>query len=399
MGIDSYSNPFRKSQGFEQLLIISPFLSKDALETFSDKEMTSGKLYLFSREEELAHLSEETLAPFECYALSNLIVDSVVKSENDSYTFEDDLEIESNGLASDRTHNLHAKMFIGEKQEKTHWFLGSANCSTAALRYNQEFLIELVGEDDRLSVEHVLIDLLGPEDNRNDFFVKYKPKTREEKPNPIPDFRKVTTYFLLLVQEGGLDIQLDVQENEKYTISISLTKKIDNQFDDHSIHLVPYGCQEELKLLTSGHSCTFQNISLHNLSKFLRVRISKENESDTFLIKTELELPEKRIDHIIKSIISNRENFFRLLQFLLGDTSVESFVSNEDSKSASLKNGGHWLTNQPILEKFMKAASRNPEILKDIEAIISRLGSDSENKIIPPDFLEFWSVFKKRIKL
>jgi len=391
MGIDGYSNPFLKPQGFGQLLIISPFLSKEALEKFSDKDMANGKRYLFSREEELAQIDSKTLAPFECYALSNLIVDPIEELEDDS-------EVEATDLPADRTHNLHAKMFIGEKQKTNHWFLGSANCSSAALRNNQEFLIELIGEDERISIDNVLIDLLGPEDNRNGFFEKYESKTREIKLNTDIDFRKVTAHFLLFVKKEGLDIKLDEDENERYTISILLASKFDTSLADYSISLAPHGCQEEMQILTYDSTCIFRNISLHNLSTFLRVRISKDKESETFLTKIDIELPEKRMDNIIKSIISNRENFFRLLQFLLGDTSVESFVSNEDAKNKGGKNGGHWLTNKPILEKFMKAASRNPTALKDIQAVIIKLGDDPKNEIIPPDFLEFWSVFQKRIK-
>lgn len=391
MGISGYSNPFLKPQGFEKLLIISPFLSKETLEKFADKNMASGNRYLFSREEELAQIGKETLALFECYALSNLIVDPIDELEDDS-------ELEETNLPASRTHNLHAKMFIGEKQKTIHWFLGSANCSNAALRNNQEFLIELIGEDEKVSVENVLIDLLGPEDNRNGFFEKYEPKTRELELKTALDFRKVTNYFLHLIKEKELNIQLNKDENEKYTIIISLVSSFNKSLADYTISLAPHGCQEEMQILDYRSSCTFRNISLHNLSKFLRVRISKDKESVTFLTKVDIKLPEKRIDNIIKSIISNRENFFRLLQFLLGDTSIESFVSNKETKNGVGKNGGHWLTNQPILEKFMKAASRNPATLKDIQAVITKVGDDPKNEIIPPDFLEFWSVFEKRIK-
>ncbi len=390
MGLNGYKNPFLENKGFEDLLIISPFLSKAALERFSDQKMTKRSLYLFSREEELAQIDARVLTPYNCYALSSLVVEG--EGNIDTGTTEEE-QVSSLG----KTCNLHAKIYIGEKEGRTHCYLGSANCSSAALRENQEFLVELQGDDNKISIKKILDDLLGPNKEKG-IFRKYEPAAKEKNIVTVTDFRKASNNFLKFVEDGNLGIELLPTEDKKYIIQVSRKIPFDQVLTDCIIEIAPFGWKGEMKNLSLEQTCKFQGISLHNLNKFLRIRISIGKDQETFLIKTNLVIPEIRMDAILTSVISNKENFFRLLQFLLGNTSVESFINQSDDKKSGEGRATQFFTDSPILEKFMKAASRDKNALRDVETLIAKLPKAKDTEIIPSDFLEFWSVFKKRIK-
>jgi hypothetical protein len=111
-------------------------------------------------------------------------------------------------------------------------------------------------------------------------------------------------------------------------------------------------------------------------------------------------LPHDREDEIYKLVVNNKDGFLRYLLLLLGD--YEGGLISDIKKTSgknSFKNGGSpALESIPILEELVRAYSRNPEKLKDVENVIRRLTRDTTtDAVIPEEFLNLWEVFRRAI--
>lgn len=133
----SFGPPVRFLRPNDCLLVVSPFLKDGAGRFFALDDLArlcpEGKLRLFSRSEELDSVGAEKLEAWTCYSINGDVVDG-----------EERLQI------SDKKQNLHAKLIIIERGKTTHWHLGSANATSAALGdafgkdpRNTEFMLRL----------------------------------------------------------------------------------------------------------------------------------------------------------------------------------------------------------------------------------------------------------------
>ena len=383
IGISGYKNPLPID--CSKLLIISPFVDDKSLEKF--KESCNGKRYLFSRREELNKLKPESLKGFNTYFFSDKIVDG-------EDFFDEGTDYEAS------TQNLHAKLFILENEGNYNWFLGSANCSMAALERNNEFLVQLRSNDYRCSVNTIRKTLLGTESGR-EYFEEYThvSEYNSEEQNNEQQIR-LFMHSLFKYLEGDNILATCIKSNEfenKYDVILSSTNIFEHNDSIFEVKFCIYGRNEYLDLSELA-DCKFRAINLENLSPFLQWSV-KHIESKTyqeFMTKLDIQLPSGRKDAIFRSIIETKEKFFQFLQFLLGkDTEQINFLNVINNRNGQ-GNGGNFLWNDetPILEELLLNLSRNPEKIKDIDRIIKKLNSNIEKSPIPHDFIEFWSVFK-----
>jgi hypothetical protein len=121
-----------------------------------------------------------------------------------------------------------------------------------------------------------------------------------------------------------------------------------------------------------------------------------------FLLRIDIiDLPQDRLDNILRKIIDSSDKFFDYLRFLLADE-----INKEDllaavtagvppQHSGDIADGWHF--HLPIYEQLLVTASRNPRRLMEVDEIIRHLtGGDSET-VIPETFLSFWEAFRSLI--
>ena len=370
----------------KDLLIISPFIQQDTLNQF--KNSTSGKKYLFSRREELDKLPVNSYDEFDVYSFSQRIVDGEF--------------IEDEGALTEPFYqNLHAKLYILGDQERSNWYLGSANCTTSGFEKNQEFLIHLISENPTVGVQAIKKLLLNPGDKeeREEYFVPYSKEKSTTDHTEEFDFRE-PVYALMhaIEKEKALKAKCESNKNGNQLYDIHLQIKPLKILSDECfrISLKIYGWHE-LQRIDPINGNTFERISMQNLSPFVHWSIEHlvGGEKHEFITKIDIDLPEGRKDAIFRNIIENREKFFQFIRFLLGHD-LEEF----DHKAGKEKEAGgaqkydlaNW--DVAVLEELLLAASRNPSKIKDIDRIIKRLDTGDKDSPIPEDFKEFWSVFK-----
>lgn len=381
IGFKNRKNPLPKK--FKDLLIVSPFVDDKSLIMF--KNNSSGKRYLFSRKEELDKIHLDSLEGYQTYFLSEQIVDGEEFYDEGASEFS-------------KSQNLHAKLFIGSDKNESDWYLGSANCSMAAIERNEEFLIHLKSSSNKTNVNSMKQILLA-EDSGAVFFNPYERKTREPIENNEFDFRKYI-FQLLKAIEGKNIIQaecIQAKGDNKFDIIVKI-KSIPLLSDSSlKIKVSIYG-RNELQDVNPNTENRFEGINLFNLSPFLHWSIThlETKQNKEFITKMDIELPPNRKDAIFRSLIENREKFFQFLQFLLGNDNgqIEFLIGKKNLEGGSESSGNFWTQETPILEELLIASSRNPAKIKEINSVIERLSQTGEESPIPPEFIEFWAVFK-----
>jgi len=390
MGFDAYTNPLQ-DETFEDLIIVSPFLNKTTLNHFSNKKIVSGEKYLFSRKEELDKIHLDVLGDYAVYALSQRVVDG-----------EDDVEVSEEAGEDSQTQNLHAKLFIGSKaNNKTRWFLGSANCSNAAMTRNEEFLISLEADDNLAAPQEILKILLGKE-TMLEIFEKYERSSRDPIESTEIDFREII-FSLLQYLESKKNITAickpDSEPTNKFTIQIAIIHNELFDTQEFEISCSPYGWKSDLRVISPGVSLDFAGMALHNLSPFLIWNIlhKPSGQNKEFITRIPIKLPDNRKQAIFRSIIENKEKFFQFIQFLLGNNEGQfKFIGSKSNYSPKKGSGSNsiWNQSQPLLEEMLMALSRNPGKLADIDKVIAQLQNAGADDIIPEDFIKFWKVFQ-----
>lgn len=127
--IKGENDRFEKS--FHELLVISPFLSKDIIRQFNERSrwIENTEYMLITREMSLEKLKPEDCDNFRIYVLKDEIVDgeaAISDGESDYYK-----------------QDIHAKVYMLRKNSNTELYLGSLNASHNAVYGNIEFMLLL----------------------------------------------------------------------------------------------------------------------------------------------------------------------------------------------------------------------------------------------------------------
>lgn len=364
---------------YSELLIISPFVKEAAIAAL---KKFNHKITLVSRKEELDRLDLGALKDIDVYCIKELIVNG------ENYT---DTEGEE-----PLSQNLHAKIFIGENSNKTDWFMGSANCTSAALKSNTEILVKVSSTKKHLRLAEIKEQLLNSEPS---YFEKYKRSEIEidDVKESAEEAIRSLIFSLCKLSFVGTVIESE-NENKTVYVEVDLSDLI---MDNITVSASLLHKEEEHELMFGQiNQMTFTNIPITQLSKYLVLKFSADKiMAKGILIKMAIEIPSEREDVIFKSLINSKDKFYKYLQFLLSPQDlqnsplIDSVNTNgirENEKSTLQDLFG---VSNPIYEALMLAASRNPKKLAEINKVVEKLQKMDEEVV--SDFLEIWNVFKE----
>lgn len=386
MGFGNYKNPLKEQQ-WKELLIVSPFLDKATLLHFASK--SCGKKYLFSRKEELDKIDLAVLSNYETFMFSQHIVEG-------EYFEELQEEVEDERMLQ----NLHAKIYIGkEPNGNIKWYLGSANCSDAAMQRNEEFVVSMSSKSGVASVKSTL-DTLTNFDGKLKIFEPYERTAEEKATSDEFDFRMsahALLSFLLNQENIKISCVPESEETGKFSLHIQF-QKMNFLQDDLLFEFKPYSWNRDLVKLEDT-TYTFDGIAVQNLSPFFVFKISdlKTDSGKEFLVKIDFVMPQNRKKEIFKSIIQDKDRFIQLLQFMLGVDSDSDFFKAITSKAKSNSDADYknFFYSKNMYEEMLLAASRNKHKLKEIERLIAKMKEMDASDLIPEEFDSLWGIFKQ----
>lgn len=407
IGIGRASNKFNfinkniEDNPFEHIVTVSPFVTQTVLDNIARNSYNST---LISRLNTLELLDQNKLIAIDCYYINEKIVDG----SSNLLDEETPQETKNRGgnLSTDIQHcifDLHAKVYLLKQGREFQMLLGSANASYNAFNGNVEFMICISGER-KNSAELFKRIYFTPS---NDFLVKYTPDPTKQKVEDDSREKLLEKYHreLCINISKANCICIKHTENE-YSIQIrsNLTTSINNGLDSYIRPLsVTQTYQKPLLPLIE-----FSNIQLKDLSRLFVLTIvdSASDLSKSSILKLNIEnLPENIEEAVVRSLINNKSDLFRLLRLLLSDDIVEAMLDGpEDDELPKGKSKWNFIQDDEfaIFEKMMMASSRNPGKLKDVKTVIEYLENSNSSQIIEDleikKFMSFWNNFKNVIE-
>ena len=106
-------------------------------------------------------------------------------------------------------------------------------------------------------------------------------------------------------------------------------------------------------------------------------------------------MPEGRINHVLRGLISSPERLLRFLRALLGGLEGMVDWGAGDAEGTEGK-WGSGLGGDTLLEEFVRAASRDPKRLEPIRRILDDLcATDEGRRIIPEGLMDTWNAVEK----
>lgn len=374
--IKEANDRFEKS--FHELLVISPFLSKDIIRQFNERSrwIENTEYMLITREMSLEKLKPEDCDNFRIYVLKDEIVDgeaAISDGESDYYK-----------------QDIHAKVYMLRKNSNTELYLGSLNASHNAVYGNIEFMLLLKSKNRYMNMEKLKADIFnGDEDGANNPLKEVELSEHKK----LKEVDEAGELDFLIKQINRYKFYAVVSENrDYYDVNISVE---DYEKPDADITLSPIFAQTgEVKF---AKNMLFEKLSINSLSEFYVLFIC-DNAGNKVkrLIKIETEgIPDEREGKVISSIIG--ENFYRYVEFLFGDDYITSALrANSGNGQGSLGKSYASMENMPLLyEKMLKKAATEPESFKEIEKLIRLLPEDS---VVPETFKKLYNTFRKVVK-
>lgn len=400
-GIDN-SNPIQnqqlfKSNSLENLLIMSPFLSKGVIKDFNKRKNSKSKAILITRLNSLGQLKCENLDKFEFYALKDEVIDGEsllsdeseksLKDKNDENSDDDfkDEIFDNEKLISEESkqfpkQDIHAKMYVIEKTKYTDLYLGSLNASDNALNGNVEFMIKLWARKRRFNINKLLKAMFN--EGKDNPFKLVNMETIKE---PSDEGSNLNLVIKNIVRINGHAIIISKQDS--YDLDVRFEKDC-NKYD---IEINPLLSNKTTKF---SRKIIFKNLTKVQLSEFFVITVRKEDEIIRRVIKIPVDnFPEDRQKDVVSKVINDKTAFIRYAAFLLGDEYVLSSIE-KGSEGESGNTNIFTLQLPELYEKMLKSAMYTPEKFVELEFLIKTLSKDN---VVPEGFEELYETFKQVI--
>jgi hypothetical protein len=299
---------------------------------------------------------------------------------------------------------LHAKAYIAKDGWNTRLYLGSANASAAGLGRgkegptNVEILVELEGKTSRVGG----VDEFLGEDGMSALL---RPWERAALAEPDPDEtaaqcsvdaarRAVAAAKLTLSFERDAELvtpTLSVATPLAVEGIGSLNVWLASMSDGNAVDALP---------LRDGLSVKLPACAVGSATSFVVVALTAERAdiSARFVVTVETKgLPDDRDAAIVRDIVQNEDRFLSYVLALLGmdrapapDEMVGVKWGSHAADSGAAEAGAG------ILERLIRAKSRDPQSLDDIRHIVADLlSTPAGEKMVPKAFRELWDVIAK----
>lgn len=368
-------NPLFKDK-FDELLVMSPFLSKNTIGEFNYRN-SNADCMLFTRAMSLDKLTPAYCSNFRIFRIKDAVVDgeSAISEDNASYQKQD----------------IHAKMYMVKKYSDSYLYLGSLNASHNASYGNVEFMIRLSSKNRYLNMTKLSESLFnGSEDNVDNPFqeatlsdsitVDENEEIKNKLDSVIKEINRSKPTAVAKFNEGFYDVIVSfssmIETEYKVTISPLLSNKI----------------------ATMDNSVLFKSLQITQLSNFYRIAVSDgERTVERVIIINTDGIPEDREREVVSSVVEDKNCFYRYIAFLLGDDYLVSALENVDGKESNGA-GYHARSNQipALYEKMLQTAATNKDRFKEIDYLIKVISKDG---IVPEDFEALYNSFKKVVKV
>lgn len=367
-------------KGFNELVIVSPFLSNDIIERFCERTLLkNNRRTLITRRSSLSELEADCMKPdngFEVFCLKDTVVDG------------EDFISDDNLLK--QRQDIHAKIFSVTKWNATWLYMGSMNATNAAFNRNVELdiMLKLNG---KYNSSALMGELLAPgEGSPECLFEKIDalPQNSDDSGN-----KDKLTKLLKDFCRAGVTAVANGSNEGPYTVTVSICNYNDG-FKVFSLNPITV---EDISVKVYSGSLCFHNIELKNLTEFYRVSISDgEGNNLSRIVKIPTEgIPEGRDSAIYCEIINSPSKLYEYAAFLLSNNKLQSLIDASSVSSCKGSGSGKAVLHTAIYESMLEAAVRNGEELKEIEEMIKMIPDSNGAKTALSNLMNSFKKFLK----
>lgn len=394
-----HTHPFlKKNFKSDVLLMMSPFIDDKSLKNIAS--ISHAKSWLFSRKMELQKLKWDTLSNVEkVYCIPDIIVEGEL----------DEIKADEIPESEPQSLDLHAKLFIRRKNSKNTWLLGSANLTAPVFGRNVECFIELKSNEKTSSPESIRKDLICNVKEKKLFEEYEHCETQIDNNEEIIErqLRKLEFQIIKCILKGRVILN---SKTDLYNYEIKIDASHLLVPSHYNIYVLPFyedmstnfgerlipGQKNIIKFKNSIKESLLSNFFILNI-------IYKQICKKSFIVKAEIEIPKTRDGKILTEILHNSEKFLQYFRFLLSDTgTIDNILTDdENQQTGNLSKSWNILSKYriPLYEELLKTSSQNPERLKIIDDLFTKILSNEETiDIISPEIIEVWKIFKQIIK-
>ncbi len=364
---------------YHDILIFSPFLSKDTVTNFHELALTNANKTLITRRSAIPELSNELLKSFQTYCLKETLVDG------------EEAISESEGIAADiQKQDIHAKLYFRSKYSEHSLYIGSANCSKSAWNGNVEFMLQLKYEKWGFRISQVIDELFGK-----------KGEDFDERLNP---FERIETVPEIIIPEENSERIMEKaikslcrarakafvsENNNRYDVAVEFDSKCIVPDVNLSIATL-----DDFKSAKIEPVTYLRGLSLTDLSEFYLVKAEYQANSLRRILKIRTEgIPSEREEVVFKSVIKDMHAFIQYIAFLLSDDYILSALEQGGVSRQWFNGGAYNEYHMPVLyETMLRAAAQSPQKMEDINYVIKKI---NDKEIIPPEFVKLYQTFLK----
>lgn len=364
---------------FHELVVFSPFLSASVIDDFNkdSRTLTGTTRTLITRRSELPKLRESQISNFDIYVMKEDIVDGESKISDD-------------GEQNIKEQDIHAKMYLRRKYDRSALYFGSMNASHYAITENVEMMVALYTRYYLLNGEKLLNDFFcGPADGPQNPFEKIDKLPDEEIDTTekdalevmIKDFCRLNARAVVYPKDDLFDVIIHI-ENELPRGNITISPIRRN---------MPKTIDKEVK---------FESLDLLSLSSFYEIEARGEDTVIRRIIMIPTEgIPVFRDNEIVKSIVHDKATFAEYISFVLEDSVIMQSLENAATKQTQAKknaDASKEIYIPALYEKMLKIAYEDKERISQIGYLLSMLDDSS---VVPKEFTQMYETFVKTLKL
>jgi hypothetical protein len=379
----------------QQMLVVSPFAGPDALARFGK---ASSECFLVSRSETLDGLGRSGTAGFRRTLVLNEDASSPQPADPD-----EPADTGAQPLAE--LLGLHAKLYVADVPYRTHIWTGSANATWQAFNRNVEFLVELRAP----KVHSGVSVMLEPSPPGRPIALA---NILEDYVPPIDAVPETTSDQLdASLDSIGRDLaslryraNVSLAPDDLFAVTLEGSGQPPGQPQGMNLTVqcrpMTLGpvANASLSATETGVVAKFRT-SFEALTAFFAVELRAETSSGSgvrqFLIAAELiGAPQDRLERILVNELRNGSDLIRLLLLMLGnvDPAFGGLADLGGGGIVARPDGVSILGSEALLEPLLRALSRDPDRIDEIERLMAELMRAPDGaKLLPPGWDRLWA--------
>ena len=245
-------------KSFHELLVMSPFLSKDVIRQFNERSkwIEHTEYVLITRAMSLSRLKPEDCDKFKIYVLKDAVVDGEMAIS----------EAESDYQKQD----IHAKIYMMRKYADTDLYLGSLNASHNAVYGNIEFMLRLKSKNRYLNLEKLKEGIFdGPDDGANNPFTQVTLNMEQKEME-----EEAAGYLDVIVKQiNRCNLHAIVAQNgDYYNATVNAA-----DYEDSETYTVTLRPLLSVKTVDFATEMVFEKLAISALSEFYVLSVSDKD--------------------------------------------------------------------------------------------------------------------------